>query len=52
MDLYLIRKMAKFTSWLQELGLRDQRRTDFVGLLDEFAARIYEELDYNKEKSG
>lgn len=49
LDLYLIRKLAKFTQWLQDVGLRDSRRTDFVSLLDEFAARIYEELDYNKE---
>ncbi|CAE7939889.1 unnamed protein product, partial [Symbiodinium sp. KB8] len=49
LDLYLIRKLAGFTTWLQDVGLRDSRRTDFVGLLDEFAARIYEELDYNKE---
>jgi len=49
LDLYLIRKLAKFTQWLQNVGLRDSRRTDFVSLLDEFAARIYEELDYNKE---
>lgn len=49
LDLYLIRKLAKFTGWLQEVGLRDSRRTDFVSLLDEFAARIYEELDYNQE---
>ncbi|CAJ1405163.1 unnamed protein product [Effrenium voratum] len=49
LDLYLIRKLAKFTAWLQDVGLRDSRRTDFVGLLDEFASRIYEELDYNKE---
>ncbi|CAL1153667.1 unnamed protein product [Cladocopium goreaui] len=56
LDLYLIRKLAKFTQWLQDVGLRDSRRTDFVAcpvehvsLLDEFAARIYEELDYNKE---
>eukprot|EP00439_Symbiodinium_sp_Y106_P042528 s1042_g5.t1 len=49
LDLYLIRKLAGFTTWLQDVGLRDSRRTDFVGLLDDFAARIYEELDYNKE---
>eukprot|EP00930_Biecheleria_cincta_P039715 TRINITY_DN27276_c0_g1_i1.p1 TRINITY_DN27276_c0_g1~~TRINITY_DN27276_c0_g1_i1.p1 ORF type:complete len:869 (+),score=177.22 TRINITY_DN27276_c0_g1_i1:38-2608(+) len=49
LDLYLIRKLAMVTKYLQELGARDSRRTDFVGLLDEFAARIYEEMDYNKE---
>eukprot|EP00931_Biecheleriopsis_adriatica_P020052 TRINITY_DN134_c0_g1_i1.p1 TRINITY_DN134_c0_g1~~TRINITY_DN134_c0_g1_i1.p1 ORF type:complete len:875 (-),score=160.50 TRINITY_DN134_c0_g1_i1:42-2585(-) len=49
LDLYLIRKLASFTSYLQEIGARDSRRTDFVALLDEFASRIYEEMDYNKE---
>ncbi|CAK9054188.1 Uncharacterized protein sll0005 [Durusdinium trenchii] len=43
---------ARFTGWLQEVGLRDSRRTDFVSLLDEFAARIYEELDYNQAKTS
>mmetsp|Transcript_11709 Transcript_11709/g.20742 ORF Transcript_11709/g.20742 Transcript_11709/m.20742 type:complete len:849 (+) Transcript_11709:47-2593(+) len=49
LDLYLIRKAAQFIKYLQEIGARDARRTDFVALLDEFAARIYEEMDYNKE---
>lgn len=49
LDLYLVRKAASFLSYLQEIGVRDGRRTDFVALLDEFAARIYEELDYEKE---
>ncbi|CAK0859270.1 unnamed protein product, partial [Prorocentrum cordatum] len=40
---------ASFLSYLQEIGVRDSRRTDFVALLDEFASRIYEELDYEKE---
>jgi len=49
LDLYLIRKAASVLSWMQDTGLRDSRRTDFVALLDEFASRIYEELDYVKE---
>jgi len=49
LDLYLVRKAALFLRSLQEIGLRDSRRTDFVSLLDEFASRIYEELDYLKE---
>jgi len=49
LDLYLVRKAASFLSYLQEIGVRDSRRTDFVALLDEFASRIYEELDYEKE---
>lgn len=49
LDLYLVRKAASFLSYLQEVGVRDSRRTDFVALLDEFASRIYEELDYEKE---
>jgi len=49
LDLYLIRKAASFLSYLQEVGVRDQRRTDFVALLDEFASRIFEELDYVNE---
>jgi len=49
LDLFLVRKAALFLSYLQELGIRDSRRTDFVSLLDEFASRIYEELDYEKE---
>jgi len=49
LDLYLVRKAASFIGYLQDVGLRDKRRTDFVALLDEFASRIYEELDYVKE---
>lgn len=49
LDLYLVRKMASFFSYLQKIGVRDSRRTDLVALLDEFAARIFEELDYVKE---
>lgn len=46
LDLYLMRKLAGL---IGSLPFRDSRRTDFVALLDEFAARIYEEMDYNKE---
>jgi len=49
LDLYLVRKAASFLSWLATVGVRDTRRTDFVALLDEFASRIFEELDYVKE---
>lgn len=49
LDLYLVRKVASFLSYLQEVGVRDSRRTDFVALLDEFASRIFEELNYVKE---
>mmetsp|Transcript_18510 Transcript_18510/g.43329 ORF Transcript_18510/g.43329 Transcript_18510/m.43329 type:complete len:865 (+) Transcript_18510:37-2631(+) len=49
LDLYLARKGALFFKWLQDVGVRDARRTSFVALLDEFASRIYEELDYVKE---
>jgi len=49
LDLYLVRKVASFLSYLSDVGLRDSRRTNFVALLDEFASRIYEELDYVKE---
>jgi len=49
LDLYLVRKAASLLSFLQDIGVRDARRTDFVALLDEFASRIYEELDYEKE---
>jgi len=49
LDLYLVRKAASFLTYLQEVGVRDARRTDFVALLDEFASRIYEELNYVKE---
>lgn len=49
LDLYLVRKAASFLQFLAAVGLRDDRRTDFVALLDEFASRIYEELDYVKE---
>mmetsp|Transcript_6147 Transcript_6147/g.10661 ORF Transcript_6147/g.10661 Transcript_6147/m.10661 type:complete len:870 (-) Transcript_6147:222-2831(-) len=49
LDLYLARKGALFFKWLQDIGVRDARRTNFVALLDEFASRIYEELDYVKE---
>eukprot|EP00933_Yihiella_yeosuensis_P004421 TRINITY_DN108794_c0_g1_i1.p1 TRINITY_DN108794_c0_g1~~TRINITY_DN108794_c0_g1_i1.p1 ORF type:complete len:890 (-),score=171.20 TRINITY_DN108794_c0_g1_i1:204-2840(-) len=46
LDLYLLRKLAQLIS---KLPGRDSRRTDFVDLLDEFASRIYEEMDYKKE---
>mmetsp|Transcript_34857 Transcript_34857/g.81446 ORF Transcript_34857/g.81446 Transcript_34857/m.81446 type:complete len:889 (-) Transcript_34857:141-2807(-) len=49
LDLYLARKGAMFLKWLSDIGVRDSRRTNFVALLDEFASRIYEELDYVKE---
>jgi len=49
LDLYLVRKAASFLSYVQEVTTKDSRRTDFVALLDEFAARIFEELDYVKE---
>lgn len=49
LDLYLVRKAASFFSYLQQIGVRDSRRTDFVALLDEFASRIFEELDYVQE---
>lgn len=48
LDLYLLRKFASSIRGLQEsFGL--PKRTDLVALLDEFASRIYEELDYVKE---
>lgn len=49
LDLYLVRKAASVLSYLQDIGVRDARRTNFVALLDEVASRIYEELDYVKE---
>eukprot|EP00913_Durusdinium_trenchii_P032361 g30301.t1 len=45
----VLREPAGAVVAVKEVGLRDSRRTDFVSLLDEFAARIYEELDYNQE---
>lgn len=49
LDLYLIRSMGKAIRFFTQLGLRDSRRTDLVALLDGFAARFYEELDYEVE---
>ena len=46
LDLYIVRKVG--------VALRrfPQINTDVVALLDEFAARFFEELDYNKEASN
>eukprot|EP00929_Paragymnodinium_shiwhaense_P108617 TRINITY_DN74927_c0_g1_i1.p1 TRINITY_DN74927_c0_g1~~TRINITY_DN74927_c0_g1_i1.p1 ORF type:complete len:895 (-),score=162.72 TRINITY_DN74927_c0_g1_i1:250-2934(-) len=49
MDLFLLRTFGKMINYLSEIGLRDSRRTDPVALLDEFAFRLYEELDYRIE---
>ena len=45
LDLYLIRKVGTFMKRFKFL----RERTDVVGILDEFAYRFYEELDYNLE---
>jgi aarF domain-containing kinase len=45
LDLYLLRKFGKFLRNFEYL----RQRTDLVALLDEFASRFYEELDYRLE---
>lgn len=52
LDLYLIRSFGLMINLLSQAGLRDSRRTDLVALLDNFAARFYEELDYEVECSN
>ncbi|MFW6358056.1 MAG: ABC1 kinase family protein [Chroococcales cyanobacterium] len=43
-DVYILRNLAKFAqSRLKKV------RSDFVAILDEFSARIFEEMDYNHE---
>lgn len=49
LDLYLIRSFGSAINLLTEVGLRDPRRTNLVALLDGFAARFFEELDYEVE---
>lgn len=49
LDLYLIRSLGLAINVLSQVGLRDSRRTDLVALLDSFAVRFYEELDYEVE---
>ena len=46
LDLYIVRKVG------MALKRFPQINTDVVALLDEFAARFFEELDYNKEASN
>ena len=48
LDLYLVRKMGLFLRNFPSIS----SRLDIVGLLDEFAANFYQELDYNLECSN
>jgi predicted unusual protein kinase regulating ubiquinone biosynthesis (AarF/ABC1/UbiB family) len=43
-DIYILRNLAQ---WLQKN--RKQIRSDLVGIIDEFASRIFEEMDYTQE---
>lgn len=43
MDLYIIRKLGFFLRQFRQV------KTDVVALLDEWAARFFDELDYVKE---
>ena len=45
LDLFLVRKMGLFLRNFPKIS----SRLDVVGLLDEFAANFYQELDYNLE---
>ncbi len=45
LDIYLLRGLA---AWTQK-KLKGQIKTDLVGILDEFAERLFEEMDYTKE---
>lgn len=43
-DIYILRGLAR---WVQ--NNRRQIRSDLVGIIDEFASRIFEEMDYTQE---
>lgn len=44
LDVYILRRLA---SWVMK-NIK-QVRSDLVGIMDEFATRIFEEMDYNQE---
>jgi predicted unusual protein kinase regulating ubiquinone biosynthesis (AarF/ABC1/UbiB family) len=44
MDLYLLRQLARWA-----MTNLDRVRSDLVGIMDEFGARIFEEMDYTHE---
>ena len=45
LDIFLLRGLAV---WVQDT-FKEKVRTDVVGILDEFAGRLFEEMDYNQE---
>jgi predicted unusual protein kinase regulating ubiquinone biosynthesis (AarF/ABC1/UbiB family) len=45
LDMYILRQVAIWGTRLTG----DRFKSDFVGIMDEFATRIYEEMDYNQE---